>query len=58
MPLVAIRKGNKTVYRIIQKDMTKYDEKSEGDLTTSGRKSISNFDIDQKDWDRIFKKRG
>lgn len=56
MPLVAIREGNKIVYRVIQKDMSKYDEKSEKDLTTSGRKSISNCDIDQKDWDRIFKK--
>lgn len=58
MPLVAIREGNKTVYRIIKKDMTKYDEKSEGDLTTSGRKSISNFDISDERWNKIFKKRG
>lgn len=56
MPLVAIRKGNKIIYRVIQKDMSKYDEKPEKDLTTSGRKSISNCDIDQKDWDKIFKK--
>lgn len=58
MPLVEIRKGNKTVYRIIQKDMTKYDEKPEGDLTTSGRKNISNFDISDEKWNKIFKKRG
>lgn len=58
MPLVAIREGNKIVYRIIQKDMSKYDEKPEKDLTTSGRKSISNFDIPEEKWNKIFKKRG
>lgn len=58
MPLVAIREGNKTVYRIIQKDMSKYDEKPEKDLTTSGRKSISNFDIPDEKWNKIFKKDG
>lgn len=58
MPLVAIREGNKIVYRAIQKDMSKYDEKSEKDLTTSGRKSISNFDVPDERWNKIFKKRG
>ena len=58
MPLVAIREGNKIVYRVVQKDMSKYDEKPEKDLTTSGRKSISNFDIPDSVWNKIFKKRG
>lgn len=58
MQLIAIKEGNKTIYRVVQKDMSKYDEKPEKDLTTSGRKSISNFDIKQSDWDRIFKKSG
>ena len=58
MSLLKIREGNKIIYRVIKKDMSKYDEKSEKDLTTSGRKSISNCDIDQKDWNRIFKKKG
>ena len=58
MPLVAIREGNKIVYRAIQKDMSKYNEKPEKDLTTSGRKSISNFDIPDEKWNKIFKKRG
>ena len=58
MPLVAIREGNKTVYRVIQKDMSKYDERPEKDLTTSGKKSISNYDVDEKVWNRIFNKNG
>ena len=57
MSLVVIREGNKTIYRIVKDDMSKYDEKPEKDLTTSGRKSISNYDVKQEDWDRIFNKK-
>lgn len=57
MPLVSIREGNKTIYRIVKDDMSKYDEKPEKDLTTSGRKSISNYDIPDSDWNRIFNKK-
>ena len=57
MPLVAIREGNKTIYRIVKDDMSKYDEKPEKDLTTSGRKNISNYDIPTEKWNKIFGKK-
>ena len=57
MPLVVIREGNKTIYRIAKEDMSKYDEKKERDLTTSGAKLISNYDVNDEKWNKIFNKK-
>lgn len=55
---IEIKRGNKTIYRIVPDDYKEdgTDDRPIGDLTTSNRKSMSYYDIQQSRWDRIFKK--
>lgn len=55
MTLVAIKKGNKTIYRNVEK-MDKYEQKKERDLTTSGANLISFSDVPDEKWNKIFNK--
>ncbi len=53
--MIESKENGKTVYRIEKKDMSVYDNRSGKDLTTGGAKLISNSDIPEEKWNKIFK---
>lgn len=58
MKMVKIKKGTKTIYKMVPDDWKEEEEGYDlsGDLTTGDRKIIGFTDIKQEKWDKIFKK--
>ncbi|MBQ0113396.1 MAG: hypothetical protein KBT03_09725 [Bacteroidales bacterium] len=57
--MVAIKQGNKTIYRIIDENKKDdgCDDKYYGDMTTTARNKIDYFDVPQERWDKVFPKK-
>lgn len=59
MKMVKIKKGAKTIYKMVPDDWKEEEEGYDlrGDLTTGENKIMSYTDVPQEKWDRIFGKR-
>lgn len=59
MKMVKIKKGTKTIYKMVPDDWKEEEDGYDlrGDLTTGENKIMSYTDVPQEKWDRIFGKR-
>ena len=58
MKMVKIKKGTKTIYKMVPDDWKEEEDGYDlrGDLTTGENKIMSYTDVPQEKWDKIFKK--